>query len=78
MLKKCNIFQDVIFIEENSAYKDHIIINVESGTLKSAKGYIIQELNTTILSTFPLSAKITGMYTKPNKSSINCTYYTAE
>lgn len=69
---------DVIFIEENSAYKDHIIINVESGTLKSAKGYIIQELNTTILSTFPLSAKITGMYTKPNKSSINCTYYTAE
>ena len=68
---------DVIFVEENPNYDDHIQINITAGTLTSKNGYIIQEYNPTLGTANELSAHITGNYSTKNLilGSTNRFYY---
>lgn len=78
MRENIKLTGDTVYIEQNTAYYGHVSVNITGGQLTSANGYIMQEFNPTIGTEKERNAVVTGMYTKPNKSSINCTYYTAE
>ena len=71
---------DVIYIEENPAYDDSIIINIsDNATLSSENGYIIRELNPTIGTSKELKAIINGKYnTKHLTSDDQISYYDDE
>ena len=69
---------DVIYVEENKKYADHVNINItDSATLTSNNGcYIVQEYNPTLKTITPWALNITGVYTNQNKLSEYNFYYT--
>ena len=69
---------DVIIIEENPSYQDHIKLNIVGGTFESTNGYIVQEYNPTIGTDKELTSVITGKYIKQNKIDDKTFYYTEE
>ena len=69
---------DVIIIEENASYQDHVKVNVTGGTFESVNGYIIQEYNPTLGTENELTSVITGLYTVKNNINENTFYYTLE
>ena len=70
---------DVIIIEENPSYQDHVKVNVTGGTLESANGYLIQEYNPTLGKENVLSSIVTGKYTTKHiikrENGIEISYY---
>ena len=75
---KNNNTGDVIIIEENPSYQDHIKLNIVGGTFESVNGYMIQEYNPTLGTDNELTSVITGKYIKQNKINDNTFYYTEE
>lgn len=75
---KNNNTGDVIIIEENSSYQDHIKLNIVGGTFESTNGYIVQEYNPTLGTDKELTSVITGKYIKQNKIDDKTFYYTEE
>lgn len=69
---------DVIIIEENASYQNHVIVNITGGTFESVNGYIIQEYNPILGTENELTSVITGLYTVKNNISENTFYYTME
>mgnify|MGYP004561771449 CR=1 FL=1 len=58
-----NLTGDVVYIEENPAYRNNIHVNITGGTLTSTNGYVMQELNVTIGTEKERKPVITGNYT---------------
>ncbi len=69
---------DVIIIEENASYQNHVIVNITGDTFESVNGYIIQEYNPILGTENELTSVITGLYTVKNNISENTFYYTME
>lgn len=71
-----NLTGDVVYIEENLAYKNNIHVNITGGTLTSTNGYVMQELNTTKGTAKERKPVITGKYTTRITVSSKITAFT--
>ena len=74
-----NATGDVIMIEENPNYKDHVKVNILGGTFESVNGYIIQEYNPTLNAETVLTSLVTGKYTTKHiikrENGLEISYY---
>ena len=71
-----NLTGDVVYIEENPAYRNNIHVNITGGTLTSTNGYIMQELNVTIGTEKERIPVVTGNYETRTMLENNVTIFT--
>ncbi|MEE1531301.1 MAG: hypothetical protein UGE22_04730 [Clostridia bacterium] len=71
-----NLTGDVVYIEENPAYRNNIHVNITGGTLTSTNGYIMQELNVTIGTEKERIPVVTGNYETRTMLENNVTTFT--
>lgn len=71
-----NLTGDVVYIEENPAYRNNIHVNITGGTLTSTNGYIMQELNVTIGTEKERIPVVTGNYETRTMIENNVTIFT--
>lgn len=71
-----NLTGDVVYVEENPAYRNNIHVNITGGTLTSTNGYIMQELNVTIGTEKERIPVVTGNYETRTMLENNVTIFT--